>query len=125
MGQGIGQQRSEAGPDLGRDLLVIAQHRSQRWAAHELGHEKTLLVLGIGDVENLHDTGVTELGDRAGFGDEPRCDFLVLAQVRVDHLHRHLAPQPEIARAVDRRHPAVADLAEQLVLDQLGRRAHR
>jgi hypothetical protein len=50
---------------------------------------------------------------------KPFGDFTRVAQVGVDDLHRHLAPESSIASAIDARHAPVTNLLHELVLGEL------
>ncbi len=105
--------------DLGGHVAVIDEHLAQRGAAEQLDHQVALGVVLARDVEDLDDARVVELGGGARLGDEARADLGVLAEVLVDDLDGDLAPEPQIARPVHRRHATVADLFQELVLREL------
>ena len=110
----------QGGGDLGRHRAALLQELAQGRAADELDDEVLLGLVGLADVEDLDDVRVAELGHRLRLGVEARDDLARIAQVGMDDLDGDLAPEAAIARAVHGRHPAVADLLEDLVFGELG-----
>ena len=69
----------------------------------------------LADGVDLHDVGVLEPGDRLGLGPEPQPLGIGPAGPADDHLEGDEPVEPALPGLVDDAHPAVADLADDLV----------
>ena len=114
-----------AARDLGGERAAIAEHLAERVAANQFDDEVLLALVLVRDVEDLDDVRVAELRDRLRLGVKARLRFDRVAEVRVDDLHRDLARETRVVRAVHGGHSAVPDLLDDLVLGELGQPSAR
>ena len=93
---------------VGGHRAAVAHHVAQRASGHVLhGEEHHAVVTAL--VEDLHDPRVVEPGGRAGLAGEPADERLVVDEVGVHDLERHLAVEPLVEREVHRGHAAARD----------------
>ena len=111
-GGGLAQPAQRA---LRRIVLVAPQHVGERAAAHQLhDHEGALLVLA--DVVDRHHVGMRgEPGGGARLALEALAGALVVGEVLREHLDRHGAAEQLVLGFPDAGHPAVGDMAHDLV----------
>jgi hypothetical protein len=102
--------------DLGRDLGVVVDQLLQGGPGQQLGGDVAGVAVLAAVVVDLEDVRVAQPRDRHGFAGEACARLLRTLQVRVHHLQRDQAIELGIACPVHRRHAAVADLIEDLVL---------
>jgi hypothetical protein len=69
----------------------------------------------FGEVEDLHNVRMADLGSDSGLGSETLRHRMPLRRMRVHALHRHRAPQDLINRRPHLRHPADGNLPDQPV----------
>ncbi len=103
--------------DLGlRQALARSADLRQVGAVDELHDDVGRALVADAEVVDLGDSRVTQPRRYLGLAQEPRLMLLLLPELRADHLdHPHLLQQP-VADLVDRPHPALAHLLEDLVL---------
>ena len=95
-GDGDPEHLAEAHP-------VPRNERIEALAAHVLHHDE-IVALGRFDLVNRDDVRMIERGGGLRFLDEPAAAVLVGDAIGGQHLDRHLAAQPRIARAIDLAH---------------------
>ena len=112
-------------PQRAADLLANRSrlHRRQ-WAAqqalgealavHQLGDVVGPL-LGVAEVEDLHDAGIAHPRQELRLALEPVDPRAVLRPPRLDHLHRHRASKAPVEASVDAPEGTLADRGVQLV----------
>ena len=93
----------------------LREDRRQRAAAQELHHEVDDPAR-LPDAIDGDDVGMLELRTEARLALEPLDEVGVEGEGERQHLHRHLALELKVARPVDERHAAAAQLGEDLVL---------
>ena len=86
-------------------------------------HDDVGEAVALPRVERAHDVGVVEAREHRGLGLEALDLRAVAREVGAEDLHRHLAVEAEVERAVDRAHRAAADHLEQAVAVDLARAA--
>ena len=86
----------------------------QRLALHELEDDE-LTAVRLAAVDHGDDSGMRELSGGPCLVPEPRDVVVVLAEMLVEDLQRDVALELRVVRAVDRRHPALADGVLELV----------
>jgi len=84
-----------------------------------LHHDEVDPVLGV-DVVDGADVGVVQRGQRPGLELESRHPIGVRGVRPRQHLERHVALEPGVARPVDLTHPAGADRGEHRVVTERG-----
>ena len=89
-------------------------HRGERLAVDELGRHVEDSAVGA-DVMDAEDVGMIERGRRVRFLLEPGTSRGIAGDVGRQHLERHLAAKPRIARAIDLAHPACPQRRDDLV----------
>ena len=72
------------------------------------------------DREDRHDVGVVQLSGGVGLGAEPLELAAIEGRREREHLQGDPAPERDLPRLVDDTHASAADLANQLVIAQLG-----
>jgi hypothetical protein len=114
-------RRGEPGGDLRRDLHGLARRRrsavqalAQRLAEEEL-HDRERLVALPADVVDGEDVGMREGGDRLRLALEAGERVGARREMRRQHLERHVALEPRVARPIDLPHPSSPELAQDLV----------
>src|SRR5690606_22826759 len=80
-----------------------------------LHHEIERTVLELAEVEDADDVVVADAGRGLRLASEALDDARVVGVMRVQDLDRDLVADEEVARRVDRAHPALADLVEDFV----------
>ncbi len=81
----------------------------ERFAGHELHDDvRQAVVARLFHLMHRHDVLVRYRRRRAGFAAEPLPGDLVVGQIRVEHLERHVALQPRIERFEHQAHAAAA-----------------
>jgi hypothetical protein len=93
---------------------------AERTTAEELDNQILLVFAFRGDIVDLHDVRVTQLGDGLRLDREPPRDLPRVPEVRVNHLHGDVATEPFVVGPIHRGHAAVPKLVEHLVLRQTG-----
>jgi hypothetical protein len=78
---------------------------------HEIGN-----TVALADVVDRHNVRVPELCRCLCFSREARPNSGVIRQLRRKHFDRHRSVEADVARPIDDRHAAAADLALELVL---------
>ena len=114
--QSVHDQRRQRGTRTPARVEPLAQ----RHAVDELGDEEALDRVLTRVVVDLEDVLVTQPGDCQRLASQPGPRLLARRHVRVQDLDRDLPVEDGVETAVDDRHPAVADLALDLVLVELG-----
>ena len=84
-------------------------------APREVLHRDVVGAVVLAAVEDAHDVRVLEPGRRTRLAPEALDELLVLREPAVEHLERHLAAEVGVLGAVDVRHPARADPADDAV----------
>jgi len=129
-GVGVLQRPGHLGDDGQGFLLVqsplLAEDLRQRAALDEL-HGQVVVVAALTHVQGADQVGMVELAGQPGLAHEALHEVAVLGEVPAQDLEGHLAVHGDLAGQVHRAHPALAELAEQLVaLDGLaGGRSRR
>src|SRR5262249_3876606 len=98
--------------DLAREMACALNQLTQRRPAHQLDDEVALFITGVRYVVHLDDAGVLDPRYGARLAHEAGGDLAVFAQMTVNDLYRHVAPESFVARAIASRHTAVTDLFE-------------
>ena len=125
---GVVEPHADLLGDVGRDVvrdgaLVLAQggqQLAQGDALHAL-HGDEVAALGLPELVDLHDVRVQHLGGDLRLPDEHRLEVTARGKPRQDALQDQLALEPlgsDHHRAIDLRHPALADAPEQAVAPQ-------
>ncbi len=114
-------RRAESARDRDRDLhrlahrqRALAQAVGERFAVQEFRDDEDLVPFAP-DVVNREDVGVGERGHGARLALEAGAPVGVVCHVGRQHLQRHVAPQPRIARPVDLAHAAGPERGEHFV----------
>ena len=114
IGQRVGHVLEDADDVADGELAFVRQAVGERFPLDERHHvvEKAP---GLAGVVERQDVGVLELGDEL---DLTRKAIVAegVGELRPEHLERHLAVVLEVAREVDRGHPASPDLPNNHVL---------
>src|SRR5690606_853341 len=117
---GVAERAADLHGDHRADLrvldLVLGDELLEGLAVDELGDDVALVGAGAGEVEDLEDVLVAQLGDRLRLALEPLARFLVIGQVAVQHLDRDLAAKRGVEPAVHDGHAPLTHLLEELVL---------
>src|SRR5690606_16057332 len=92
-----------------RDGAALLEHRAQRLAFQELEGDEGLLAIGVSEVEQLDDVGVTELLDERGLTLEALRVGLRAAEVLEEDLERHRRAGIELGGAIDGAETALSD----------------
>ncbi len=78
-------------------------------AAVDVLHGDEQPLIGVAEVIDADDRGMIELGGRARLLHQPLAKFVLVSEVAVHQLDRHLPLQVQIGGAIDRAHAAVAE----------------
>ncbi len=116
----------QCGADVGHDLhrALAGQWAlgfddvAQRSPVDELHHDvgqRAVVGAGLAGVVDGDDGRVVERGGVLRLPPEPFLELRVAGQVRAQHLHCHLAPEPDVATSVNLGHAAIAERFAQLI----------
>ena len=97
----------------------VAQPLAQRLALEQLRHDVRDIALAA-DVVERQDVGMAERRHGARLALEALAALGALAEVRRQHLDRHVATEPGVARAVDLAHPSRTERGRDLVGPEAG-----
>ncbi len=98
-------------------LLVQVNQHAQLYTLDEL-HRHVVQAVRFAEVIHRHDVRMLQRGNRLRLALEARRIAAQVAQVRLDDLERHHAPQRHVHRPVDARHPAASQRAFNLIIAQ-------
>ena len=104
---------------------MLFEDLAQRRTSTQFDHEIPLGVLVAGNIVHFDDVRMPQLRGGPSFGDETLSYFGVFAKVLVDDLDRDLSAQAFVPGAIHRRHAAMPNLFEQLVLGEPWKRRQR
>src|SRR5262249_1118392 len=134
----LGVRRGERARDLPaqperlgrRQLAEPGQPPIERLALEVLHHDEGAAVGVVAEVEDLHDPGIPDPRHRARFVEEPVDDAAARTQLGQEHLDRRAPAEQLVLPQVHRTHPALAQLAKDLVVpyddaDQASSLVHR
>jgi len=99
--------------EVAQALQLLAEERAEALAPHDRHHEKER-ALRRADVVDRHDSGMIHLRDELRLAPEPLLG-LGGKKGRRNDLDRDVAVQQRVVRTVDNPHPAVPQLADDLV----------
>ena len=109
---------AEAAQDMARDVeralprqpLLAIDEIAERLTLEHLHHQVERAVVGLAEVVDADAVGVADLAADERLALEPLARLGAAAQPRVQHLDRDGLADPDVLAAVDRAHPARADL---------------
>ena len=106
--QGVAELQRERGGAGGRQRAGAPDERAEVVAV-DVTHDEVRAVVRHADGVDRDDVRVLDGAGGARLADEPLAALGILEQLRRDHLHRHVAIEIELARAVHDPHAAPAD----------------
>ena len=112
----VGEGRDELARnrDGARDgeVALVGEHGGEGRAVDQL-HRDVRAARGLAVIEDAYATAVVEPRDRAGLALEAELELA--GEVRREDLDRDVLVEADVARAIDRSHPAPTEECEQLV----------
>jgi hypothetical protein len=119
-------RRFEPLRNLSRDIQCLAHRQRpapksllQRLPRHQLQHEEVQTSVLI-DAEDLRDVRMIQCRERARLPLEPAQPLLLLRELRRQHLDRHVAPEPRVARPPHLPHRPRAEPIQDREVEELG-----
>ena len=114
--EGARDLERDHGADFRPQELALFDELAKRGPVDQLGGDVLDRRGGAGEAVDVDDVGVLKLRGGAGLTDEALAVVGRARDVLVQDLERDLPLQARVARSVDRGHPAVPELVEELVV---------